>query len=203
MAWSAVDICNLALTRLGASSISSLDETSTEAVKAKAVYDHVREATLRALPWGWATRTRALAQTAQTVPPWAFAYAYPSDCLEARRLVDPTSRNRHPPFTRASGGDGARLICTDLPRAVLVYTATITDLSVADPLFRDAMAWRLAAELAWPLTNSTDRANSTVKMYQTAIAQAAVANGNEAQAPEPDPATWLTARADLDHGGGR
>lgn len=203
MAWSAVDICNLALIRLGAATIASLDETSTEAVKAKAVYDHVRDATLRALPWGWATRARALAQTTHSVPPWAFAYAYPADCLEARRLIDPVSRNRRPPFSRASASDGTGLLCTDLPRAVLVYTATITDLSVADPLFRDAMAWRLAAELAWPLTNSADRVNSAVKMYQTAIAQAAVANGNEAEAPEPDPAPWLTARAHPAHGGWR
>ena len=54
---SAVDICNLALQRLGAKSIGALTEDTTAGRECNRVYEHARDSELRSHQWSFA-RTR-------------------------------------------------------------------------------------------------------------------------------------------------
>jgi hypothetical protein len=85
-------------------------------------------------------------------PDWTFSYRLPDDYLFARRLVRPGSGRRFDPapdlFRTATDETGDLLFC-DIEDPALEYTARLNGAVLrADALFRDAVAWRLAASLA-------------------------------------------------------
>ncbi|WP_137924652.1 hypothetical protein [Cupriavidus sp. 2SB] len=83
---SQVDICNLALSRLGdAATVASIDppEGSPQAGRCKQWYPICRDLVLEAHPWSFATRRVALANLPAVTPSWQFAYGKPADCLKA------------------------------------------------------------------------------------------------------------------------
>lgn len=106
-----VDICNMALIKLGQGIIDSFDSENPTAVAASALYYHNRDAILRKIPWNFARRWTGLAQlpTAPIVqgmlptPPvsldiitpsdrgtgqvnFGYAYQLPNDCLRVHRF---------------------------------------------------------------------------------------------------------------------
>ncbi len=92
---SVADICNRALSEIGAqSTIASLDEESQPAVYCKLWYDNIRQGLLRAATWSFARRQVVLAELGNladaTSPyPWLYKYQYPSDCLKFRYVLAP------------------------------------------------------------------------------------------------------------------
>lgn len=102
-----VDIANRALSAIGTrSSIASLDEVSNEARQCKLLLDPSRDELLRLAPWNCAANYTNLAlicaapgtaenptqgsttwQKGIPPPPWAYEYAYPSDCLRPLWVV--------------------------------------------------------------------------------------------------------------------
>lgn len=99
MALSVVQICNLALTRIGSSQvIASLDPSidgSNEAAQCALVYPAVRDEVFRAWVWPWTFRAAQLTLVAGPLInngqrysfAWTNAYRYPTDCVFVRRLV--------------------------------------------------------------------------------------------------------------------
>jgi hypothetical protein len=104
----AVSIANRALSDAGTrSSISSFGEGSNESNAVGLIYMPVRQQLLRAAHWGFAGATAGLSLlksapgTAETPgypvsgvwsaayppPGWSYEYAYPADCLAARKLI--------------------------------------------------------------------------------------------------------------------
>src|SRR3546814_17040998 len=80
----AVEVCNLALGRIGEGAsrpIQSLTEASEAARACNRVFASAMETTLRDFPWASAQASVALAPVAQTAPGWEFAYAYPATSL--------------------------------------------------------------------------------------------------------------------------
>lgn len=200
MAVSPVSVCSLALTRLGGQPIASLSEGSKEAILCSAFYELSRDATLRDHPWNFATRRRALAVLASggtdgdAAIPWAYIYGWPSDCLLARRIHNPGSTTVAIPYEVALNSSGERVIYTDQATATLVYTTRVTDLTLCDPLFIEAMTWKLATELAIPLTQDRGLMQVATTMYQNAIAKARTLDANEGSADDLSQASWLEAR---------
>ena len=87
---SVVEICNLALTRIGAQTINSLAEASAQAIHCNLLFGPTRDAVLRQVPWRFATARQVLALLDETHPPeWAYGYKKPADCLAAR-YIEPT-----------------------------------------------------------------------------------------------------------------
>ena len=197
MSYSTVSICNIALGYLGASSIARLDEGSKESLYCETYFDPSRDATLRDHPWNFATLRRALAQMTGEVDPevygFSYAYAYPANCLFAREIVNPSSRAPIP-FEVAGDGNGGRVILTDQPQAVLRYTARITDLSAGDPLFIEALSWKLAVYLAIPLTQSEPHLRIAKAGYAAALSIARANDLNEGAGRQETMASWMTGR---------
>lgn len=95
---SATDLCNRALSEIGARVLISdfNTESSPAAVQCKLFYDTMREQCLRSAPWGFARKTLSLTTLgllANDPPdspyPWQAKYAYPSDCLKMRYVLPP------------------------------------------------------------------------------------------------------------------
>lgn len=171
-------VANLALSRIGINKEigTLLTEQSAEAQAARLHYDLSLQATLRDRPWPFATRYATLTLLAGSVASpanadWTFAYRLPDNCAFPRRLVttrgvavDPTP----PPF-REGGG----VLFTNEASAKLEYTARVHCPSrVSDATFLNAWAWRLAHEIAVPLTRMPDRAQHCWDQYQAALATA-------------------------------
>lgn len=216
MAASVVDICNMALARIGFSeTIASLDERSKAAQTCTLFYEAARDYVLRDFPWNFATRAVQLAEvTDATFPGWQVVYRYPTDCLDARQVVTEAGTRlplsywvstdpQRPHLSRwlppripfeVSSDEAGRLILTDLEEAYLVYTARIEDPNLFDSMFVSALAWHLAVELVMPLAVDERRAARAERNYTIVLSQAQAMNMNEAQADAPPESPSITAR---------
>lgn len=176
---SEIEICNMALSRIGNSRfINSLSEKSKEAEQCNLHFNHCRDTVLSDFPWNFASKRVALADTNNPPPDWKFAYSYPTDCLKAIAIVQAGQKYQQPNnainFMVGSDENGTgKLIYSDQPQAWLQYVASVTDVNMFDSLFIDALAWRLAGELARPLASNAGIGNEAFQMYRIAITDAA------------------------------
>lgn len=200
MARSEVQLCNLALGRVGISQeIASLSERSNEAVQCNRFYESTRDRVLSEAPWRFCTRRRTLADVGTPPDGWAYRYRYPNDCLFARKIVDPANRSpasdQRIPFSIYEDVDSAALaIVTDEANAVLEYTFKVTNTMLYSPLFDSALAWALAAEIAGPLKADVKYIQNAEQHYQYQIAQAIAQSFNEGRDDLPQESEFIRAR---------
>lgn len=186
----AVTICNIALARIGVSTfITSLSEASNEARNCSLFYEQVRDYVLRDFDWNFAEKRVALADAGTPPSEWAYKYSYPSDCIRARYIATPGLRNprndQRVEFKIANDG-GRKVIYTNMPNAELVYTYRVEDPTLFDPMFSSAVSYKLASEIAMPLSVKTDVANAALKAYKAEVEVAAAHAMSESQeGPEP------------------
>lgn len=161
-----IEICNLALTRIGVDTINSLDESSQPARVCRQCYDFVRQNVLRRYPWAFATRRITLALLETEPVDYKYAYRYPSDAIGIRGIYNEymlgLPRDNH--FKILSDKQG-KVLYTNIENALVEYTADIKDASLFDAMFIDAFAWRLAAEMAMALTNNMNIMQNAVQAY--------------------------------------
>jgi len=191
---SEVTICNLALSHLGDDRINSLDDATRQGRACKLHYAIARDAVLREHPWNFATSREYLALLSGVNPAgWSYAYAYPSECIFAREIWQEVEQLAPTPFEviRVSG---QRRIVTDEVDAVLEYTAQIADPTQFDPLFIDALSYKLAAELAMPLTRSVPITQAMLTLYANRMAQATTIDSREGRKDPEHPNAFITAR---------
>lgn len=184
-----VAICNIALVSLGADTITSLDEDTENARKLNAIYPYIRNEVLRAHPWNFAIRWASLAQLSET-PTNDFSYAYqlPTDpkCLKVIRLNE-------------DGEDydfrveANKLYC-DLSSVTIEYIAEITDATKFDSQFIVALAARLAAELAYPITGSLEVRKAKWEEYLLKIQEARSSDSQEGTTEIIDKSDWIDER---------
>lgn len=207
MAKSEVDICNMALSRIGVTmQIQSLTERSKEAASANLIYEQTRDKVLAAYPWAFAKRTKVLQLTGTPPDRWAYRYEYPNDCIAVRHI--------YPSLTGSVGGQSLRLwlqqnraryelyagdnnnltICTDQETAVVEYTARITNPLLFDSAFTSALGWALAAELALPLAKGIDYSRNAAAAYEKEVFEALSKSLNEEKKDDPPESEFIRAR---------
>lgn len=191
MAASEVQICNMALGRIGNSIfIDALTERSQQATVCSLFYEQCRDRALAEGLWDFASARATLADIGTPPTNWAYRYALPSDLLASQYLVIegtriPPAKDRIP-FQLAED-NGARVLYTNQPEAELVYTKRVTNPNLYSPPFVSAVAWLLASEIALPLSAAPKLANNALQMYQYAISAAQTLSLNEGQDDaEPD-----------------
>lgn len=187
---SIVGICNSALIKLGATRIIQLTEGSKNANLCSEQFEKVRDDLLRGHVWNFAIRRTKLAMLAEA-PAFEFGRAFqlPSDFLRVVSVHPDASGRGVLPYRI----EGRRLLA-DAGGTYLRYVCQISDPNDMDALFREALAWALAADLSIPITQS----NSMRQMMEEGLrAQLAKAKSVDAieDFPESDivPA-WVAAR---------
>lgn len=195
-----VEICNIALSRVAHSQpIASLTERSQAAELCRRFYGPMRELVLQAFPWPFAGSIIALADLGTPAPGWAYRYRYPADCLRVRGIVQPGMRraltsDSEIPY-QIGYDPGGRVIHTDQPRAVCRFTFRVEDSTFFDQQFADVLAWRLAMELALPLSSKPDLQQFASQSYQMALTLAEGSAFEESQDdPEPE-SEFITVRS--------
>lgn len=190
-----VEVCNLALGAIGVGSSGNIQDfypadTSEEARACTRVFPHCMSLLIRepSVDWTFARTSVALVLSTDTVHGYDYVYAYPDSCARLVVLapadVDPWCIpqsdwhwGKHS-IRMASSGE-SKLIASNLPDAVAHYIANVTDPSFADSLFRDALKWSLAKDLALELRTSPAMASNAAEQYVRALSTASAANGNE------------------------
>jgi hypothetical protein len=199
---SEVDICNLALARLGDNAtVASIDppEGSAQAEHCARFYAVARDSLLEMHAWKFATRRVLLAKL--TVPSWdwSFAYAEPTGALKLLGVLPAAASNdaETQPYEAESDATGAAIILTNQEGASLRFVARVTDTTKFSPLFVDALAWLLASYLAGPVLKGdagAAMAKACLQSFMLAFSNARVSDANQRKVrPEHTPA-WIAGR---------
>lgn len=193
---SVVQICNMALSHLGSegrvTSISPPDG-SVEAGHCATFYDIARTELIEPAHWNFTLRRAALAPVVNTSSTWTYAYALPSDCLRAIRVLTAgapyvTVFNQDTNSYVPSDRDGADfdiegdVLYTNEADALLVYARDVTDSGKFTPSFTSALSYLLASYLAGPIVKGNEGARVGDAMRERAMAVADMAAAAAANA---------------------
>lgn len=169
---SIVDICNTALSHIGAeaqvASISPPDG-SVEAGYCARFYPIARRTALEANSPRFAQKRSTLAEVANTSNVWAYAYELPSDCVRPLRVFNGSTLD-----ALLAGADSTvsylltdergsadftvegTTLRTNEPEAVLLYVFDQTDTTKWTPTFGVGVGMLLAGYLAGPIIKGND-----------------------------------------------
>tara|TARA_R110000823_G_scaffold20417_1_gene62524 strand:+ start:41 stop:616 length:576 start_codon:yes stop_codon:yes gene_type:complete len=172
----AVSICNLALQRVGAKSISSLTEDTTAGRACNRVYEQARDSELRAHPWSFAReRIKIAADSTDPIFGAAKKYAIPTDCLRILTTngVDAT------PVQDDWQIEGRFILTDDGSPVSLVYIKQVTDENTFDALFVELLIARIAMDVAEKVTQSNKKKESALLHYREVRKEAKRVNAFE------------------------
>ncbi len=196
---SVLDICNLALARLGDdATVSSLEppEGSQQAEHCARFWPLARDTALASHEWGFATKAVTLAQLSAPPVGWRYAYTLPPDHIKTIRVLGPAVDDSNYEMTAAS--DDVTVLLTDQPQALLVYVARIQDAVRYPALFVDALSWLLASHLAGPLMKGeagAQAAQTAYQAYSSVLSRAITADIEQHRPPRPPMRTpWIEDR---------
>jgi len=208
---SVIDICNLALGHLGTYRISSLTESTAAARKCNTIYEFARDAALEANDWSFARKRVTLAETTDDITDWDYAYAFPSDCLVPRKILDETGANTGTSYDIDNDKDvqvgsvefetamnstlDQRLILTNAEDAELKYTAKVTNTTMFTSLFIEYLSYIMAAKMAIGLTGKTQLEDQMYKKAELVLASAKAINSNEDNNKDEDVNELMDARS--------
>jgi hypothetical protein len=172
------DMINLSLVRIGYKRrIGSIFEGSLAARKALDIYSQTRDEVLCSKDWGFAGRDVVLTLLKQapvggyippitwnnTYPmlPWMFSYVYPSDCLKVRTVKTTPmfipNFDPQPQIFEVENDPSLvppqKVVLCNLPNALLLYTAQVTNPQDWEAPFIEDFAAALGRRLAPVLMN--------------------------------------------------
>ncbi len=196
MANSPVEICNMALGWLGGNLIISLDDPSIEAKLCKAVYVPLRDAVLEEREWTFAVK-RLQPAALVTPPVYGFdkAFQIPPEVirilqvsragevsdgavvegsfLSATRGGTGTGRETRIDWDR----EGDQILCNNAAEIFIRALIRIDDTTKFSPAFDQALAARMAMDLAIPVASSEKLQKDMAVMYSDKIRMAAATDG--------------------------
>jgi hypothetical protein len=219
---SEVDLCNLALARLGDdASVSSINppDQSAQASHCARFYPIARDSMLEMHTWGFSTKRAVLSQIANPTTEWAYCYAAPSDMLNILAVLDSASTDDYgvssispqtvigtintgnsvytPQTFSMETINGVDVILTNQPNATVRYTGYVTDTTKFSPLFADALSWLLASHLAGPVIKGTVGASAAKECYQmfrVLFIEATISDANQTRHTVQQSVSWMTNR---------
>ncbi len=167
------DICNLALSWLGASMITSLADNSTEAKLCKVNYPLIRDAVLEAADWSFAIK-RATMDPLSTGPVFGRyrRFPIPPDSLRVLSVSESENDSRRIDWRVEENHvlAGGEII-------YLRYIFRAKDPKVYSPLFVQALSARIAADLAIPIADSRTLRNENWDLYMAKLREATANDG--------------------------
>ena len=196
---SVIQIANRALTKLGSARITSIDDDVKAARSVKSCFEDLRDDELRAYRWQFAMKRTSLAALS-TAPAFGYLYQYqvPSDFLRIDMCDDRYPSTIMDNYIGTEYLDWlleGNKILTDIDAPLkLRYIARIEDPNQWDVNFREALACRIAAELAEDLTQSNQKRQLAWEEYKIAINKAIKSNSIEKLPVMPPDDQWVVGR---------
>lgn len=163
---SKVQICNLALIRLGVGTITSLSDNTDAANLCNILYDDIRDEVLSEGPWSVTVTRKELNKTTNTP---SFGYTYEFQLPTSPKCLKVLEINEEVPGTYDYRIEGDKLLA-NISTMRIKYIGQITDTGLYSPWLKRALVSRLAAELAYNLTGSSRVAELMMAKYERDLA---------------------------------
>jgi len=196
---SQVEIANRALTKLGAARIISFGDDNKQARAVQSMFTIVRDAELRAHVWSFAVKRASLAALV-SAPDWGFEYEYelPSDCLRLLQVNDffqgPSMDDYRNQSTAEYMLESNKILTDYVAPLKIRYIRREEDTAQWDSTFVEAIACRLAAEMAEDLTQSNQKKDAAWKEYDQALMAAIRSGAVEQQHQDMPDDSWVLSR---------
>lgn len=198
---SEVDICNRALIKLGAATIISLDDDDPKATALNVSYQLVRDAELRRRRWRFSLK-RASLPALSDAPAFGFNYQFqlPSEpiCLRVIQVgefhVGLDSADYRGSSNSLFSIENGKILTSLAAPLKMRYIAQITDTSLFDAAFVEALASRLAYECCERITQSDSKRQLAMSDYRMSIREATLSNALEVPPEHIADDSWITAR---------
>jgi len=180
-----VDICNIALIRLGAEKIVTLDDDTKRAGLCKVLYSVVKDEMIQSHPWRFARkRKRSVgAAVSSNVFGWAYKHTLPADF---RRMFMAEDQDEN--WTIESG-----ILYTDTQNLNYVYVLTVDEIALPS-YFVLALASRLAQEMAYSMIQSTELQAAIEAEHSRKLSNARFVDSSGTGSFEYKANDWSTAR---------
>ena len=173
---SQVDLANESLLLLGANTITSFADDDSNAVLVNRFYGSERDALLRSHRWNFAISTANLASLTDTpIIDWQFKFTLPTDpyCL---RILDVRTVTGDIYLDFAIQG---RELYTEESTVDITYVQRVEDPTQFDALFYQALVFRLAWKMAYPVTRSSATMSLMGQMYDAVVRDARTVDSQE------------------------
>ena len=173
---SKVDLANEALLLLGANTITSFTDNDSNAVLVNRFYDSERDALLRSHRWNCAVTTANLASLADTpIIDWEFKFTLPTDpyCL---RVLDVRTVTGDIKLDFAIQG---RELLTEESAIDITYIQRLEDTMLYDSLLYQALVFRMAWKLAFPVTRSNTVMQQMAQLYDAIVRDSRAVDSQE------------------------
>lgn len=174
---SPVDICNIALSRLGdRATVTSIapSDGSAQADHCARFYPIALKTLLASHHWSFAISRASLAYLGEVTVGNGYMLAVPADCVSIVEVVSPDRSQEKLHYTYENY-QGSRVIVAESKNVWIRYVTNKVESSVFPAVFIDALAWLLASYLAGSMTPGTtgsQMATECLKFYDTFRKQA-------------------------------
>lgn len=217
---SEIEICNLALSNIRSQSINSLEESSLQAQVCRLKYPILRDLMLNDHSYGFARKIRPLVLTEDVIFNWAYAYNYPSDCMNINRLllpyeeVDQTTQQSSSQTSYYNEPDilgpaylrnqipyeifnfDTKIIGVNQPDVRISYRSRVTDTTLFTTPFVMALSYLLASEIAIPIVGAEmgrSLRKESFQLYEMYLSNA-ISNDQNEQHNEVLDSEYVTVR---------
>jgi hypothetical protein len=199
MAASETVVGNAALSKLGESGVLNFDAENEKARWLKSRFPAIRDLVLRSYPWTFAMKRASLSADSEAPAfGYARAFALPDDCIRLYEVDGAFQPANMGPITSDGGAVFAvegRKILTDLEAPLPIrFVSNLVEPPMWDPLFDEALACRVAYDLAEKLTQSSGKREAAMRDYMLAVREAERVNAIESPPEEAVDGSWVTVR---------
>lgn len=190
MSLSVTDICNLALQKVGAAKITSINDSTPSARACLTCYENERKSLLRRYAWKFAIKLVQLSADA-TAPAFgkSASFTLPADYISI--LPPHDSENFDHVDWVVQGG---KIYSNNTDELDLRYIYDVTTTGLMDPLFIEALSARMALQMVEVLTQSNVKKADLFVYVKDAIAEAKRANSFETVNIASPDTGWFTIR---------
>jgi len=184
-----VSICNIAISKVGGKRITALSDDTPAAILCNDIFEETRNSVLCDHIWSFAQKRVALVDSG--IDPVyeddlvTIAYTRPTDLLKVNFT------NIRSALVKLEG----QYILSDTASLYIKYTFEQTDTTLYFPKFVMALATKIAAEIAYPITTSRSVAKDLHELYLGRDLPSAIAQDSQQGTPLPPMQDeWIDAR---------
>jgi len=184
-----VQICNLALARLGDARITTLADATAQAQYCTLFYTQTVAELQAEFDWQFCRKLVSLTSSTTPLGGYTFQYALPSDYIRSIRLANIDESENFGQWEIL----GSSLQTNFASPVTLDYIANITDTTKFPAIFTELLAVKLAGVLAMPLTGSKDLFKQCVELYMAMLGKPAFQYSTERTAAPRTTSGTLTS----------
>lgn len=183
---SEVAICNLALLKLGDNPITSLEDGTTASNACALVYNQTRDSLLRRHFWNFSLKRVALAADV-SAPAFRFNYQYtlPSDFIRVQEIFQQNSDYVI---------EGTKLLTDDTAPLKMRYVSRVTDTSLFDPLFVDALVLLIVIKIGARIQGDAFDPRASAQELQQVLLEAKMVDAQDGSPQQLQINTFTNSR---------